>query len=238
MVGASAISRGLFETEVASAINQFIIQIPARFQWLFRRLTEMFHGNLLPTAFNTDWSLKYGNESNDYLLRSVPRAFINSTCTCAVSDKCQQFLRIGPPDLILPGLVIGCYPIDGLGMSTLECFFSSECIATIISFLEYYTQLDGSPPVNFTPPIAQPSVLPPMDRSTPSRFPLTTPIGTTIDELFIEQWNNTSSYEKYLAACASTECRYEYVRRNSLLYVVTSLLGLYGGLTVGLRLIS
>ncbi|CAF4142564.1 unnamed protein product, partial [Rotaria sordida] len=31
-----------------------------------------------------------------------------------ISGTCQEPLRIGPPDLFLPGLVVGCLPIDGL----------------------------------------------------------------------------------------------------------------------------
>lgn len=198
----------------------------------------MIHGNLLASSFNTDWSLEYGNQSDGYLLRSVPRLLNNGSCSCMVSNGCHQPLRVGPSDVILPGLVIGCSPLDGLHLSTLECFFSSECIATIIRYLDYYTETDGSPPANFTPPTWSPPVFLTMDRSKPSRFPTSTPIGTLINELFIEKWTNSSSYEKYFAACSPIQCRYDYTARNELLYVVTSLLGLYGGLTVSLRFIT
>ena len=104
-----------------------------------------------------------------------------------VSDGCQQPLRVGPADVILPGLVIGCSPFDGLRLSTLECFFSSDCIANVTRYLEYYTENDGSPPMNFTPPASAPLVILPMDSSKASRFSATTPIGTLIDELFIEE---------------------------------------------------
>ena len=197
----------------------------------------MLHCNLIPPAFNTDWSLEYGNASNDYLLRSVPRPFANSTCNCEVSGKCQQVLRVGPPDLVLPGLVIGCLPIDGLRMSTLECFFSSSCIGSITDFLEYYTQMDGSPPTNFTPPTVASVVMKPLDDSIISRFSMTTQIGTIMDELFIDSWAKTSSFEQCYTACAPTMCRYEYVKRNDLLYIATLLLALYGGLTISLRFI-
>ncbi|CAF3772842.1 unnamed protein product [Rotaria sp. Silwood1] len=86
-------------------------------------------------------------------------------------------------------------------------------------------------------PTVPPFVVAPLDNSTPSRFSPNTLIGTLIDELFIEQWTKTSSYKNYFAACAPSLCRYEYLRRNSILYVVTSVLALYGGLTVGLRFI-
>ncbi|CAF2817087.1 unnamed protein product [Rotaria sp. Silwood2] len=193
--------------------------------------------SFLPTAFNTDWLLEYGDESDGYLIRSVPRAFTNTTCNCMISGKCQEALRIGPPGIFLPGLVVGCLPFDGLRMSTLECLLSSICISTILTYLEYYTQIDGSPPIKFIPPTVLPWTISPLDDSIPSRFSKNTSIGTLIDEFFIEEWTNTSSYEDYFAACAPTHCNFEYVTRNNLLYVPTSVLGLYGGLTIGLRFI-
>ncbi|CAF4194499.1 unnamed protein product, partial [Rotaria sordida] len=161
----------------------------------------MFQISMLPSSFNNDWLLQYGNEQNDYLLRSVPRLFTNSTCNCAASDKCQEPLRIGPPNLVLPGLVKGCSPVVGLQMSTLECFFSSDCIATILTYLEYYTQMDGSPPAHFIPPMVLPLMLDPLDNSIPSRFSPNTSIDTIISEMLVEQLNRTITYENYFASC-------------------------------------
>ncbi|CAF1384713.1 unnamed protein product [Rotaria sp. Silwood1] len=193
--------------------------------------------NAFPTSFNTDWSIEYGNESNDYLLRSIPRAFQNSTCTCVTSNQCRQPLRIGPPGLLLPGLVVGCSPMDGLRMSTLECFFSSDCINIILNYLDYYTQIDGSPPTDFVPPVEPTLIVAALNSSTPPRFSSDTPIGQLIDDLFIEEWLNTSTYESYFATCAPSTCQYQNAETHNVWYVITSLLGLYGGLTVTLRFI-
>ncbi|CAF1224249.1 unnamed protein product [Rotaria sordida] len=97
--------------------------------------------------------------------------------------------------------------------------------------------MDGSLPINFIPPTVLPINISPLDNSTPSRFPKNTSIGTLLDEYFLEEWTYNVSYEDYFAACAPTHCNFEYVTRNNLLYVATSVLGLYGGLTIGLRFI-
>jgi hypothetical protein len=204
VVRSSAISRSLFQTEVTDAINLFVKQVPGDFRRGFLLNVDLARSNFLPTAYNNDWLLEYGNASNSYLLRSIPRTFTNTTCNCAVSSACQQHLRIGPPDVVLPGLAIGCLIIDGLRMSTLECFFSSDCVGTIIQFLDYYTELDGSPPLNFVSSTVPSLGISPLDNSTTSRFVVTTPIGTLIDALFIERWVHSVSYEKYFATCAPT----------------------------------
>ncbi|UJR34695.1 hypothetical protein I4U23_027472 [Adineta vaga] len=235
LVTSMAISRASFVSQTAEIIRQLTEQTPINFRRLFTLIIEVSAGAVIPSFFNTDWSLEYGNLSNDYLLRSLPRKFINSTCNCVVSNACNDSMRIGPSELVLPGLVVGCWPIHGLRMSTLECFFSQSCVNTIINYLDYFTQMDGSPPVNFTLPSIPSLVINPLNKTISSRFTPNTAIGTLIDEIFIEQWTSASIYENYYATCRPSVCRYEYVQQNDGLYVVTSLLSVYGGLTVGLK---
>ena len=58
-----------------------------------------------------------------------------------------------------------------------------------------------------------------------------------IDELFIETWKNSSNYSEYYLFCAPLECRYTYATKTNGLYILTTFLGLYGGLSVGLKLV-
>ncbi|CAF3833487.1 unnamed protein product [Rotaria sp. Silwood1] len=234
-ITALVLSRASFESQIEVILHQLIDTVPLQFQRTITFAMELIQSNLIPTSFNTDWFIEYGNASNDYLLRFIPRLYNNDTCNCVVSSTCQEPLQIGPPNLILPGLVIGCSPMNALRISTLECMFSMNCVNRILSYLNYYTELDGSLPSNFTPSTTLPFIIHPLNQSIPSRFLPTAPIGTLIDELFIEDWQNISLYENYFAACQPTMCQYKYIQRNNILLVVTSLLGLYGGLTVSLR---
>lgn len=234
---ADVFNRMGFKSFVDGMINSHKHEVPMHNKIIIPFITEMFQGNLLPTAFNTDWIIQYGNQSNGYLAQSVPRLYMNDTCNCVVSNSCQDHLRVGPPNLILPGLVIGCSPIEGLRMSTLECFYSSDCISTIVNYLEYYAQIDGSPPIDFNPPTVLPIAIYPLDNSTESRFSPNTVISTLIDEAFIAGWINTSSYETYFNQCLPSSCQYKHTKRQNSIYIITYLLSLYGGLTVGWRFI-
>ncbi|CAF4177053.1 unnamed protein product, partial [Rotaria sp. Silwood2] len=196
------LSRAAFELQTTGIIADFIERAPNYFRRILFFIIELLRNTLSPTAFNTDWLLEFTDWSRVYLLQSVPRMFSNGTCNCVTSTTCQEPMQIGPPDLVFPGLVVGCWPIDGLGMSTLECFYSSSCIELIINFLNYYTQIDGSPPVDFVLPTVPTLIVTPLNSSIPSRFPPNITIGKIIDELFIEQWSNKSIYENYFAACA------------------------------------
>lgn len=237
LVSTDLLPRSIFASQANTIINQLIERMPLDFHRLILGTTSLLENSLIPTIFGTDWSVKYGNASNDYLLQNIPRFYANGTCNCVISNKCFEPLRIGPPDVLLPGLVIGCLPIHGLRASTFECLFSASCINTILSYLEYYTFPDKSHPENFTVPEILPLLINPLNEFIFSRFLPTTLVGTIMDQLFIESWKNSTSYENYFNACAPSICSYKLNQRTNALYIVTSLLSLYGGLTVGLRFI-
>ena len=138
---------------------------------------------------------------------------IGSSCSDSRSSE-----EIGC-DLLYLGIVMGCLPVLGLRLSTLECFYNSTCLNRLTTLINSaYT-------------------LPPLDQLIATRFsPISsTTVGTLIDELFIESWENTSNHSAYFSLCAPSACRYTYVERYSALYMLTTIVGLYGGLTVGLK---
>jgi hypothetical protein len=159
------------------------------------------------------------------MVATIPQSYNNGTCTCAalLAATCSRplvFLVNESATITLPGLVSGCLPVDGLRQSTLECFFDLLCL----SMLEML--LNGS-------------IVPlPLNRSLITRFPYkSTTLGKIIDQLFVEEWSNTSNYSSYYHACSPRECRYTFIERNNALYIITTLLGFYGGLTFSLRFI-
>ena len=236
-VDASVVDRASFESFVNQHIQGLDILSATHSRTVIPFISEMFNGNLLPSAFNTDWNLEYGNESNGFLIRSVPRSYMNGTCNCIVSNKCQDALRVGPSDIKLEGLVVGCSPMDGLRMSSLQCFFSSDCISAIIDHLNYYTELDGSPSLHFDRPPIPATIMRPLDKTGLSKSLPNTTIGTLINDLFIESWINSSSYGSYFNSCSPSECRYEHRSGQSILYVITAVLSLYSGLSAAWRIV-
>ncbi len=48
--------------------------------------------------------------------------------------------------------------------------------------------------------------------------------------LFVETWQNKSNYTAYFEICHPLECRYTLPDRNDLLLILTTILGLYGGM--------
>ncbi|CAF4715245.1 unnamed protein product, partial [Rotaria sp. Silwood2] len=114
-------------------------------------------------------------------------------------------------------LVLGCLPIYGLRLSTLECLYNLTCLQKLFNLTNRIEDIPSS-----------------LDISIYTRFSAISSItiGTLIDQLFIEAWQNESNYLNYFSICVPLTCRYTYAKRNDILYILTTFLGLYGGLTV------
>jgi hypothetical protein len=229
-ISIETLGRSSFENQVHSSVNGIIQQTPMTFRRTLQFTRESFRVNQLEDIFMSSWKPALTTALDAYKEARIPLLFNNGTCMCATSmlSLCWRplaFLMNNSTTNIsstitLPGLNGGCLPIEGLRMSTLECFYDSICLDTLGELLNSTIVPDQ------------------LNISIPTRFPhTTTTLGSMIDELFIEQWFNTSNYSSYYQMCLPRACYYRLVQRNSLVYIITFLLGLYGGLTITIRLV-
>jgi hypothetical protein len=77
-----------------------------------------------------------------------------------------------------------------------------------------------------------------LNQSIPSRFNSTTKLESLINELFIEEIFNKTSYTEYYSQCLPNSCQYTYSTRFNWIYVLATLFGLFGGITTILRIIT
>ncbi|CAF1665728.1 unnamed protein product [Adineta ricciae] len=218
------LSKTSFEEQVESIIDTFIVQSLTSFRRTHQFIIDMLQGNQLQNIFLTNWDLGSPTVDNSYRIGGNPIVVNESgvLCSCDTQSTCTRSRLINvSKQRIFSGLVIGCLPTFGLRLSTLECFYQQTCLTSLSYFFNS-------------------SYLPsPLNSSIKSRFtPISSiTIGTMIDELFIESWQHAKNYSNYYSICSPSMCRYSYVARNSVVYLLTTFLGLYGGLTEGLKII-
>ncbi|CAF0789552.1 unnamed protein product [Adineta steineri] len=70
-----------------------------------------------------------------------------------------------------------------------------------------------------------------------SHFEQNTTIQNIVDELFVDEWNISTSYASLYNECNPQECSYNIKRDDHFASISSRILGLYGGLTVVLRFI-
>ncbi|CAF3913855.1 unnamed protein product [Adineta steineri] len=129
-------------------------------------------------------------------------------------------LNVLVANVTIPGLVVDCLPIQTMFASTLECFYNQSCLNILLSAYQ----------VNINISI--------LNTSLSSRFTPTTTLNYLVNELFIEEIFNETIYGSYYQQCAPVYCSYTYSQRFDLVYVITTLIALFGGLNVTLLLIA
>ncbi len=121
---------------------------------------------------------------------------------------------------IVPGMFLSWFPLQSLLMSTLECLYNDSCLFQIRSLINVTVS-----PTNFTR----------LNLSSNNSY---SEIEILANKLFIQSWNNESSFESYFNQCNPLKCEYSYQSRLILIYIITTIIGFIGGLTVAFDMIS
>ena len=58
-----------------------------------------------------------------------------------------------------------------------------------------------------------------------------------LDQLMVDSWQRSAMYDDYYNQCRPTECSYTLMGRNDAVYIVTTIIGLVGGLATALKLL-
>ena len=127
------------------------------------------------------------------------------------------------PDFIVPNMKVGCLPYQALADSTLECFFSAACLNETARWI-------SNLPVKSRPPSLNSSA---MDSFLP-----TTPISAIFANSMIDHWQESSNFSGYFHNCQPVQCTFTTLRKNGFMNVATLLVGVFGGLTVALHIIT
>jgi hypothetical protein len=150
----------------------------------------------------------------------------NSTsnfCYCQGLKTCIRQSAIRDPHgqdiFAVPGMVVACYPLEATLKSTLTCFFNQTCINEVRSILNRTSS--NSIELNTVA----------LDHSLLSRYSSETKIEEIINQLMIDNLTWNASHERYYANCQPSKCYYTINSRNNPVYVLTTILGLIGGLS-------
>jgi hypothetical protein len=185
-------------------------------------IRDTTQANALFSALQTNYKLTFATDCTSLLTQVMDYdgcpCFSSATCT----TRSSIFDHLAQKSLFdVPGLRTGCYLIESLLQSTLECFYSQTCIDTLESYLTVCSSM---------PVIA-------LNASLSRRYSINSTVKELVENLMIEKWNASPTYERYYNECHPTQCTYTVETRNDLIYIFTTLFGITGGLTTVLELI-
>lgn len=212
------VSMELFQTESNGVVNLFQKLTPQTFKRTLDIIRGVVQGNLFMSAYQTNW--KYTLFEANFLspFYTNPITYNNNSCTCGTSAKCSQPVTLN--NSVISGLLIGCYPVEAMLQSSLQCVYNQTCLDLLVSNL-------GQRLTNVTFDIL----------SSHNPYGLNETVEHMIDRLFVDQWYMNYSYHNYFQRCHPTSCTYSFIQNFDILYTLTTVLGLYGGLSITLGLL-
>ena len=204
------------QSKVTSVVTQFEQSTTDAFTTIFNHVQDMIQSNRLLSSTMSNW---YFSEFVAITLsldtaENLPRSYENGTCSCHKNPTCSSPAWID--QWHVPGFRVGCYPIESLMQSTLECLYDTACIHRLMP--------------NDTPSTMIFRALDPALSSS------NVTVQSLVQALLIDEWIVKIDYDDYYAACSPRYCTYSLTRRFDSIYVITTVVGLTGGLTVVLKL--
>jgi hypothetical protein len=233
-VSQQVLSRESFRIQIDLIVEEFQRTIPQLFQNTLELIKANHDLNQFIVPINSafyPYPLKTNEKTLAYDFESErPGCFPNKTedcvCNTITMSECYKKTKIRDNgiDYIVPGMFLSWFPLESLLMSTLECLYNDSCLFQIKSFINATVS-----PTNFTTLnlLSEYNINNSYDK-----------IEIFADKLFIQSWNNESSFESYFNQCHPLKCQYTYQSRLILIYMITTIIGLIGGLTVALKLLA
>jgi hypothetical protein len=221
-VSASVIPLELFHVQAQSLVDQFILSTTNALLLSLSMLRGTIQGNALLSGLQSNYDLLLSN--NNVTINSSPEFY--SDCNCEASSTCSDLSAIydynnGSKLFIVPGVYTGCYIIESLLQSTLECFYNQTCINQLQSYYLFFSQMNVTA----------------LNSSLSSQYFTNSTIKDLVDNLMVEEWTPSQMYDGYYNACQPAQCTYTHETRNDIIYIVTTLIGLLGGLITVLKLV-
>ena len=207
----------MFKSEIDSTVQSFKKTISSEFKRTLDMFRGYMQGNSFMSVYQTNWKFTVLQTKLYSPVYTNPITY-NGSCSCGTSAQCSEFVQVN--GTIINGLVIGCYPLESILQSSLECLYNQTCLDLIYSYFGEQPQH-----VSF-------NVL-----SSINQHGVNEKVQQMVDRLFVDQWYANDSYQNYSQQCRPTFCTYSYTQNFDIAYIVTGTLGLYSGLSTALQLI-
>lgn len=223
-ISAFTVPEEFLRTQMNTLVEQFIASTTNTFTLSLLTIRDITQANGLLSAMLTNYFL-----TKSLLSRYIGVVAIEygNDCNCKSSSECITQVGIhmndssSEPLWFVPGFFVGCFILEALRHSRLECFYNQSCLHEIRNYLSTDSWIDPLP----------------LTQSDSSRFNPSTLFGDMVDKLLVDAWNWTISFDDYFDQCQPKECIYTDNQRNNPIAIITSLISLSGGLMTALKLL-
>ena len=214
--------RRLLQARTDIYVKEFISSTTDTLLTSLRVVRDAAQINALLSARFTNYAFWYNVPLNRTI---VVIEVLDDDCLCSQSSQCitnMAFYDYFTLAMLwsVPGLRVGCFAVEGLRQSTFQCLYDQTCLDQL------QNQLQSESPIDVAL----------LDASKLIRFQSNTTVGDLLSHLMVEEWVTNMNYEPYYASCQPAQCRYTITTRNDAVYIVSTVIGLVGGLVTALKL--
>ncbi|CAF3892210.1 unnamed protein product [Rotaria sordida] len=218
-------TQALIDLFISTSENEFISSLQI--------IRDTIHANVLLSGFETTMSTEFripDGWSNQ--IGIIPKTYnMTSSCSCYNDPTCIEpigLYTLSPNNTLIyliPGFFIGCYIVEATLKSNLASLYNQTWIDEFRARIlyDYFNSI--------------PFITKALNASYNSQFNLTTPIYIILQKMMIESWHTQINYSAYYEQCHPIECQYSYIVKSDVLYMVTTIIGLIGGLVTILQLV-
>ncbi|CAF4311549.1 unnamed protein product, partial [Adineta steineri] len=161
--------------------------------------------NMIISVWSVNWLINSEPIINPgWTAHTTP--IVYGKCNCGTSWTCTQSSQ---------GMMTGCYPLESLLQTTLQCFYNQSCIDSTKKF----TQLNIS-------------------SLKTNQYQMNTTIQLILNNLMVEEYIINKSYEDYFNRCAPSSCSYNYMQNYQIAGGIINIISLYSGLVILTRCLS
>ncbi|CAF4251858.1 unnamed protein product [Rotaria sp. Silwood2] len=224
-VESQVVPQMIFESEMNSRIESWKMTTINNFLRTIQLVQATDRGNHL---MNGNFDVFFQIDNASHITTIKPMDYDN--CSCDLSQSCHIPMKIYFIDINLEifdeifnvsNFFVGCFPVEALLASTLECFYDESCMRQI----DWYMPVSLNKSFSF-------SALDP-SRNLPNET-----IESIVSRLMVDFWSSNISFASYYDACSALSCTFQYERRNDLFNVFTTIIGVLGGLSLAFKLLS
>jgi hypothetical protein len=207
-----------FQVQINSFVAEFINSISKTFLRTLHFVQNTTAQSLLMTGAPVNSAQPHDEYFADYEEVEFPfteteYTFLDgSTCTCSSSTATTCMGIATFENQSVDGFQTGCYMLSALFQSTLQILYNQSFLDKLASNPSKQFQKLNSSVSNST-------------------------IGMLLSRMFVDHWLNATYYERYFNMCKSDLCQYTLIQHHDFLYIVTFMIGFYGGLSSVLSII-
>lgn len=217
-----ALSENVLRVEAQQTIENQIQSAKTTISRNLFAIQKTIAGNQFVSALGTNFYLGYLSQYRNSWTAPKMLSKRFSNCSCTNIDGCPQSvlvnLNASQRTLKIPGLVIDCYPVDGVLQSTLECYYDQNCFEIL------HPQSTNK---NLT-----------LSRSSDKKSLSNETIQTLLHRLMVDHYEINVNFDSFYSKCQAEYCYYSFQRRFDIMFMLTTVLSIFGGLFIVLKYFS